>query len=222
MYLALGILGYAHGLAGGIFKLRDYRGPWVVLLPWADSKRPFPSVLFAFFPVTSPPQSLGSLMERETGPSSFNRSSWAESHSLPSFSVSSPRMALLAHHWAACCLIGCWLCHHLLHSIIFSEVPSLTSGCANALITQVSWYAIQRHFIFFISYGYLISCKLRGKEKGNDSYHHCALYLTSLFSLKYMAVFHCHRSVDTSVGLLMTVLFCTIDLYPYFTNIRLS
>lgn len=58
---------------------------------------------------------------------------------------------------------------HLLHSPILLPHFWYTDGW----ISQVSWYAMQKHNFFF-SYGCLISCKPKGRDKRDDSHCHDA------------------------------------------------
>lgn len=45
----------------------------------------------------------------------------------------------------------------------------LSLGCTRKYLSMVSWCAVQRCFFLLFGYGYLISCKRKAREKGNEA-----------------------------------------------------
>lgn len=94
-----------------------------------------------------------------------------DTHSLPLPFTSSARKGVLAH-WLRLLCHHC-LCHYLFHWPVLALPPPFwsytpifwcTGGCPGMLCRDT----------FFSHYGFLISCKSKGREKRNVSCHHDA------------------------------------------------
>lgn len=127
----------------------------------------FPLVLFVDLPFSLPPYSpvtvvsphreQQSLWLHNTWPPPSTclseRSCWLTSGPATTTSASAPALSLLSP----------------------CQFNPLIFRCTDGCILWVSWYAVQRHlFSYSYSYGSLISFKLKGREKRNDSCCHAA------------------------------------------------
>ena len=177
--LSTWVFGCAHGPVGksSIWGIPEVHGQFSCLP--GQTARCFPSALFlpTSLPFTfSPPSHYGLSSEKATDSSSFITCSQADSHSAPSPSISSARKVVLAHCQTSRHLLCCHhLCHHFPHSATSSTVQSSSHVFGVQMDESLRYPGMLcRSIIFFFSYGCLISCKPKGRDKRDDSHGHDA------------------------------------------------
>ena len=151
----------------GVLEWReDPRGLGVVLLPPGMNKSRFPPVFFVQPPPCPfPPLVPWSLLREQLV--------LADPHSPPSpCNISARKVALVCCQMDHCLLCHCWPHGQFPRSAVSSKVQSAHFQLHRWVHLGV--LVCRAEVLFSPSYGCLISCKSKGREKRNDSHHHDA------------------------------------------------